>query len=276
MKKIILFILIFCGFSFAQYGPDIITNGDFDLSIANWSNSKNNDDTLTFGGRGPVLRMTATSTPMSERQTLATPSLGVGATYFHSFYYYIPSGNTGTLTVQWRWVSATEYVGDPVGDTDAWTFVSFTDAKAQASSIYATVQILGSATVGDIVYVDSWLARQKLDILYINGGTGNDTNLGEITTPIATLDETEIRGFYAGGTFDITAGTYDETWTIGNNTIITATGVVIITAVDFGSYTCTVDCRVYNNIGTIMNDENVIVNNSLRKRRIRNKRRIER
>jgi len=95
---------------------------------------------------------------------------------------------------------------------------------------------------------------KKLDSLYVST-TGNNSNQGDVSAPIATFAEAQSRGFYNGGVFNIAAGIYDETFTVAANITLYSAGNVTITAIDFADKTCTVNgCFI---IGTAQNAGNV-------------------
>jgi len=276
MKKILLFIFLFSSIVFSQYGANRFSNGNFDSNITGWTGgattlshySTDNDGV----GRVDLMKAVISSTGANRRtdQNITDFSLSEGTVMRFSGLVYMPGGNTTVISLVYSFTDGVQqYVNQCDLDTSEWVTAEDT-AIFGASKTWTVCNIyfrsgscVNTATEGDSIYLDNLNLRQKLSILYIDTNSGNDTNEGNSGTPIATLGEAETRGFYSGGTFNITAGTYDETWTIGNNTTLVATGNVTITTVNFASKTCTVDCRIYNNIGTIQNAENIIVDTSL-------------
>lgn len=234
LKSFVLLLLPV--FVFGQYGPELVTNGNFSVD-ASWT--KEAEWTIGSG--------TANCNAVTAKYMYQNVGAGfeVGKTYRGKVK--ITSLTSGSMRIQLAGVYSPSFT------TSGWH--DFTTVRGNT---YYTLWSLASGFVGS---VDSVSARLKIDSLFVFA-SGNDSN----ADTVLTLTEAFMkRGAHAGGVFITESGTYDETVMIDSSFAkwVAVGGAVEITAVDFNNVTCTVDNCIYENITTVSNASNVTIDYSV-------------
>ncbi len=281
MKKILL-ILLLPVFLFAQYGNNLLTNAenwtgslaahptysvpDEDPGITGWTQRSGANDvghaTIIDGAFGTALAWDDQGTNPGIQQTITTVA---GSTY-RSRVWWRMRNIGGTATDFWLRIGTSTFGVDDLnkgGTTDqtSWELVTAETVVSTTTSYWNTTFFPYTVNANDSAATDHYDFRRRLGTLNIFA-TGSDTD----EDTVLTLSEAfEARGSHTGGAFLTEAGTYGESIIIDSSfsTWTASGGVVTVTQVNFNSVTCTVDCNIYDNIGIVLNAENVTVNTGL-------------
>ena len=221
MKTIL--ILLFPIVLLAQYGNNLIINGDLESysgtqddgivdDFDSWGETASTgnvpDATITYYGGSNAVKIIRTDNWTGIYQTTAS-SLNNSTVY--SFSVMIRGDGSSTDgDIRFRedgsssyWNVSTETWGASIYNPIGITATSYTELRwdiLMPSSGTGTFQVyMSAADNGDLYYADNIAVRQKLDTLYIDPSSGHDSSLGDLANPIETWAEYEIRGSYDGG-----------------------------------------------------------------------------
>lgn len=278
--KTIYLILILSSFLFGQYGNNIgPSNSDFEIYTGTQDDGVN-DDFGTWSETGSIVDATATvhggTNALKIVRSAGAPGLYTNTTGYSTLTVYsfrVWARGDGSLAPLVRFLdnnSSTYWTGSAWGGatniTTGITGTSYAMFEEEFTTLgtVTTIQVFLTANAGiQTGYFDDLSIREKLATIYIDGATGNDANLGQEATPIASIDEADTRGYYSGGAVEITAGTYAENWDIDQPITINANGTAFtIDQIDFNGTATTIDYYVYNGATTVFNDENVFIINT--------------
>jgi len=260
MKKLIFILLAIPVLLFSQRTHNLIVNGNMETgappSNFNYSNGAGaaSGDVPTGGGL----------------QSMEFTASANNAIAWQSFSLAAYQGKTANIT----WAAKSGAAGDRLR-------IRFKDIQSGANPYYpgfaeyvswatntGTFTINAAATTmevhhkmelnGDIGLFDNTIFRVDVDTLWVDGAQADETDNDSTKTLVEAF---ETRGAHSNGTFLTVAGTYSESITIDASFSEWSStgGAVTVTQVDFASKTCTVDCEIYDNIGTVLNAENVTV-----------------
>jgi hypothetical protein len=239
MKKTILFVLLFTCLAFAQYGAkeninaETWTGATGTTPPSGWIGSSSVDSYTVLSGDTLRIRNSSSGGTGNTRRTYTVPT---GATYKVT---YLGAGGAASPALQMgTTIGGTEYLY--TGGSGDYTFTT--------TSTTLHIRLLNqSATALADGYYDDVILRIKLDTLYISP-TGNDANAGTKAAPIKTIAEALNRGFYDGGYFAFeSGGTWNETFTAGNNTnmiVFGGTSPVTIATINNNGYTVNVSSLI--------------------------------
>lgn len=278
MKKIILFILLLSGISFAQYewanGFTAGDSGRFENTTVSWTLVR-----CTYG---------LSTAHVEGAKSGAFVGTGVAMSVFNARQVFISTQYDNSILKVSGWfrfkaagASEISALRAYIREEDGFSVVAMAEQTSPVAGTWYG-QLSDTGSVGDLsanslriyveasglntndtLFVDDLRVLVSCDTLFV-ANAGTDRATGGSATPVKTIDEVDKRGYYNGGTFAFKAGDvwHERLDIAGNTTLILygGTDLTVIDTVDFNDLTCTVDYCLYRGIGVVLNDDNVTIN----------------